>query len=181
MLFPIEAKAKVFFASYFQDNMIALALNKFGSRVIDTVWGWASIKQKEMVASSLCQRIAQLNANQYGKFIAEKCALRVYKSDPTQWAQNFEQSGKRKKGAEDLAAELGLDEDETPVKKSKKSKKSKKDRDANQTLEDSVGTETEETLVEMEEEADIPEDEEPKKKKKKKDKKSKKEREEEDE
>ncbi len=70
------------FFLFFQEYLVPLFLNKFGSGVIGSICDWGSIsKQKPIIASTLCDRIAQLNGNQFGKFISEKMALHIYKRE----------------------------------------------------------------------------------------------------
>jgi len=158
-----------------KEYLISLALNKFGSRVIDGIWAWANIKNKTVVAAALAERIAQLNANRFGKFIAEKCALHAFKRDSKVWAESVGKSSKRQQESEDILNELT---EETPSKKSKKKKSIKAEiKEEPMEEEEEVAEETprkkkkskkdkslvEEELIAEEEE----EDSEPKQKKKK--------------
>lgn len=129
--------------------MVTFALNKFGSRAIDTIWAWASLKHKSTIASSLSERMAQLNANQFGKFISEKCALSAFKRDQKIWAESIDKYAKRVKEAEDIFSELQGEPSESSEKKSKKKKKNK-----------------EEAPVPLEEEMEVVKEEPVKKKKK---------------
>jgi len=138
--------------------MIPLSLNKFGSRVLDVIWAWANIKNKTIIAAALSERIAQLNANQYGKFISEKCMLQLYRRDAKEWAEAIGKGKKHQQALDDVVQELGL------AKKRKSEKKIKEEPVEMMDVMD-------ESILPTEEEED---EDQPKKKKKKKSKKGRK-------
>ena len=65
-----------------KDDLVTLSCNKFGSRVVDTLWSWSNMKHKGIIAGALSERESQMNSNQFGKFLSEKCALSAFKRNP---------------------------------------------------------------------------------------------------
>ena len=91
---------------------------------MDTLFEVCSIKQKSLIASSLCPRESLLNSNSFGKFIAIKFGLKLFKRDEKEWVRVMGEGNKRKSAVDELINEFGLDM-EVSTEKVKKRKKSK--------------------------------------------------------
>jgi len=114
----------------YKEDLVDFACSKFGSRVLDSMWAWGSIKQKGIIAASLSEKLAKVSANEFGKFQSERMALHSYKRDPKKWEEFQASSGKRKAEIEEFTAAISSmaneeapvkeEEQETPKKKKKK-------------------------------------------------------------
>lgn len=76
-----------------------------------------------MIASELVGKEAQLLSNQFGKYIAYKAALSVFKRSKDQWKVVIGQQDKKRKVAEDFLSDL---DSSTKVKKQQMSTKQNK-------------------------------------------------------
>jgi len=99
-------KSKENFLNKIKDHLVPMACDKFGARVLDNLWPLSTIKNKALIATALSPRESQLNANSYGKFLSQKCALHLFKRDSKEWNEII---GKGKKKKQDFA-ELILNE-----------------------------------------------------------------------
>jgi hypothetical protein len=93
--------------------------------VLDNLFPICTLKHKEIIASALSPREAQLNANKFGKFLSTKYGLMAFKRNQTDWSRAMEEGNKkRKKALDQIVFDMGLDlgEISSPVA-SKKSKK----------------------------------------------------------
>ena len=70
-----------------QGELAALACSKHGSRSLDAIWRRSSAKAREWIAAELAEKEAALNANQFGRFFAQKCALSTFKRAKGDWAR----------------------------------------------------------------------------------------------
>ena len=73
--------------SILQGELASLACSKHGSRSLDAIWRRSSAKAREWVAAELAEKEAALNANPFGRFFAQKCALSTFKRAKADWAK----------------------------------------------------------------------------------------------
>ncbi len=83
-----------------------MACSKSGSRALDGLWNQGSLKSREAIASELVGKEAQLLSDQFGKYIAYKAALSVFKRSKDQWKIVIGQQNKKRKVAEDFLLDL---------------------------------------------------------------------------
>ena len=110
-------------------HLVALACSKSGSRALDGLWNQGSIRARETIASELVSKEAQLTSNPFGKFIARKAALAVFKRSKDQWKNVIGQQDKKRKVAQDFLSDfdgrnksktlISANVQESPMKKMK--------------------------------------------------------------
>lgn len=83
-----------------------MACSKHGSRSMDAIWSKSSLKTKEIVASELAQKEPLLNSNQFGKFIAQNCALSSFKRARDEWKTNLLRTDKKRDMFQDIIGDL---------------------------------------------------------------------------
>jgi len=64
-----------------------MACNKWGSRAFDSLWDAATFEQRQLIATSLRERVDALRSNQFGRFIYDRCGLRCFTERPSDWTQ----------------------------------------------------------------------------------------------
>ena len=65
--------------------MVGLACGKHGSRTVDALWKHSGLKMKQTMAEELSSKLDILNSNKFGKFVAQKCYLQVFKRGKEDW------------------------------------------------------------------------------------------------
>merc|ERR1719278_2057935 len=60
-------------------QFVSLACGKHGSRTVDALWKHSGMKMKQTMAEELSAKLDILNSNKFGKFVAQKCYLQVFK------------------------------------------------------------------------------------------------------
>ena len=65
--------------------MVGLACGKHGSRTVDALWKHSGLKMKQTMAEELSSKLDILNSNKFGKFVAQKCYLQVFKRGKDDW------------------------------------------------------------------------------------------------
>merc|ERR1719234_2000168 len=60
-------------------QLVGLACGKHGSRTVDALWKHSGLKMKQTMAEELSAKLDILNSNKFGKFVAQKCYLQVFK------------------------------------------------------------------------------------------------------
>lgn len=81
----IGEKSREALVKTLKGEFTALACNKHGSRSLDSIWAKVSLKNKRLMVEELAQKEAQLNSNQFGKFVSLKCAISVWKHSNSDW------------------------------------------------------------------------------------------------
>merc|ERR1719430_248944 len=66
-------------------QFVSLACGKHGSRTVDALWKHSGMKMKQTMAEELSAKLDILNSNKFGKFVAQKCYLQVFKSGKEYW------------------------------------------------------------------------------------------------
>merc|ERR1712210_115714 len=56
-----------------------------GSRTVDALWKHSGLKMKQTMAEELSSKLDILNSNKFGKFVAQKCYLQVFKRGKDDW------------------------------------------------------------------------------------------------
>ena len=72
----------------------SLACSKHGSRTIDTLWKFSSMKAKQSMVEELSSKIDILNSNKFGKFISNSWFLAIFKRNKDDW-RNLVEKGKK--------------------------------------------------------------------------------------
>jgi len=135
---PPKYRRKLFLA--FMGKYDALATDRLGSRVADTVWATADGFMKEKIARSLIPHATILGNDRYGRYVVRKMELHLLQRRPDEWreamigvkhhfAHEKEQQQTEVKGVEAEAKKEGKGaEGETAEEAEKRRKKEKKDR-----------------------------------------------------
>merc|ERR1719278_2241227 len=66
-------------------QLVGLACGKHGSRTVDALWKHSGLKMKQTMAEELSSKLDILNSNKFGKFVAQKCYLQVFKRGKEDW------------------------------------------------------------------------------------------------
>jgi len=66
-------------------QLVGLACGKHGSRTVDALWKHSGLKMKQTMAEELSAKLDILNSNKFGKFVAQKCYLQVFKRGKEDW------------------------------------------------------------------------------------------------
>merc|ERR1719234_307902 len=66
-------------------QLVGLACGKHGSRTVDALWKHSGLKMKQSMAEELSAKLDILNSNKFGKFVAQKCYLQVFKRGKEDW------------------------------------------------------------------------------------------------
>ena len=66
-------------------QFVSLACGKHGSRTVDALWKHSGMKMKQTMAEELSAKLDMLNSNKFGKFVAQKCYLQVFKRGKEDW------------------------------------------------------------------------------------------------
>ena len=97
--------------------MVGLACGKHGSRTVDALWKHSGLKMKQTMAEELSAKLDILNSNKFGKFVAQKCYLQVFKRGKEDWRALLDKEekvedmfsdilGNNKRNDEDVKASL---------------------------------------------------------------------------
>ena len=81
----VYISAHVFYSFSFRGQLVGLACGKHGSRTVDALWKHSGLKMKQTMAEELSSKLDILNSNKFGKFVAQKCYLQVFKRGKDDW------------------------------------------------------------------------------------------------
>ena len=81
----VYISAHVFYSFSFRGQLVGLACGKHGSRTVDALWKHSGLKMKQTMAEELSAKLDILNSNKFGKFVAQKCYLQVFKRGKEDW------------------------------------------------------------------------------------------------
>ncbi|XP_044264498.1 nucleolar protein 9 [Tribolium madens] len=79
-----------------------LASSKFGSRSFEAIWNAANLKNKLAIMEELVYKDGSWSSSQYGKIIANKINLALYKRNKDEWKNSFNIVKKAEKLFEDI-------------------------------------------------------------------------------
>ena len=85
-------------------EFVSLACSKHGSRTLDTLWKYSSIKSKHTMVEDLIYKVDILNSNKFGSFIVKNWFVQEYKRSKADWQKLVE---KEDKIAESFSAIIG--------------------------------------------------------------------------
>ena len=75
-------------------ELVSLATNKHGSRTLDTLWKYSSIKSKQSMVEELAYKVDILNSNKFGGFLVRNWFISEYKRNKADWSKLVEKEGK---------------------------------------------------------------------------------------
>lgn len=114
-----------------------LAVNVYGSRVVEKMFSALEVKNKQKIAEELVAHEEQVKASPHGLIIWIKCYMDQYKKSQDEWMQKAEQKHKRESMFKDLLSDQHQQqqqqqqpEESKPLKKQSGGKKQKKERAA---------------------------------------------------
>lgn len=110
-----------------QNNLVAMACSKHGSRSVDKMWEKSSPKGREMIAQQLASQLSLLTNNSFGRFLAQNLFLSTFKRSKEEWRLHLQNQEKQKVLAKDFLSELSSNKRQTEDNQSVKNKKVKRD------------------------------------------------------
>nr|XP_002125348.1 nucleolar protein 9 isoform X2 [Ciona intestinalis] len=81
----VRAKRKLKWIEKTKDVFFKIAMDKYGSRVLENIWRQSSIKMKIIIAESLVPHESSLTNDQHGKHIFRKFAIRQFHQRNEDW------------------------------------------------------------------------------------------------
>lgn len=75
-------------------EMVSLATSKHGSRTLDALWKYSGMKMKQAIVEELSGKLDILNSNKFGKFVAQKCLVSVFKRSKEDWRKLLDKEEK---------------------------------------------------------------------------------------
>ena len=117
MVVIVSSQNQSYFFS-FRGQFVGLACGKHGSRTVDALWKHSGLKMKQAMAEELSSKLDLLNSNKFGKFVAQKCYLQVFKRGKEDWRSLLDKEEK----VEDMFSDIIGDKNKN-VKKDKTSLK----------------------------------------------------------
>ncbi len=101
----VGLKAKKKLLRSFSKQYAALAMDKYGSHIVDKLWSQvADIADKERVAEELLESLAALQNNHHGKFIVRNCRLENFKREKDAWREKEAGIDRRNEMFKDILA-----------------------------------------------------------------------------
>merc|ERR1719430_567495 len=100
-------------------QLVGLACGKHGSRTVDALWKHSGLKMKQTMAEELSAKLEILNSNKFGKFVAQKCYLQVFKRGKEDWRSLLDKEEK----VEDMFSDILGNKKNKDAKKEKVSLK----------------------------------------------------------
>lgn len=79
-----------------------LAATKYGSRSFEAIWNVASLKLRLMIMDELSVKDASWSTSDFGKIIAGKINLVLYKRNKEDWKNSLDKVDKREKILADI-------------------------------------------------------------------------------
>merc|ERR1719336_3279025 len=98
---------------------LSLACGKHGSRTVDALWKHSGMKMKQTMAEELSAKLDILNSNKFGKFVAQKCYLQVFKRGKEDWRSVLDKEEKVENMFSDILGDKIESETSVPVKVAK--------------------------------------------------------------
>ncbi|KAJ2521056.1 Nucleolar protein 9, partial [Coemansia sp. RSA 2049] len=92
----VPTRTKRLMRERFSGHYADLALDKYGSHVVDAAWKTADIAFKESIVQELLQKETQLQDSRSGRIILRNCGIEYYKRRADQWRER-ERGLERKK------------------------------------------------------------------------------------
>lgn len=81
----VGEKSKIKFIRKFEGYYLELAMNKFGSRILEVLYGAADLTQRTKIVQELSEKQNQLESVHCGFIISKKFNVDVYKQSPSRW------------------------------------------------------------------------------------------------
>lgn len=73
-----------------------MVTSKFGSRCFDAIWGIANLKQRTQIMQELSYKDGSWTSNEFGRIIAGKVNVQLYKRNQEEWKQFIGKEDKTK-------------------------------------------------------------------------------------
>lgn len=88
----VGEKSKIKFIRKFEGYYLELALNKFGSRILEVIYNAADMTQRTRIVQELSEKLNQLESVHCGFIISKKFNVAVYKQSPSRWQSKRSQN-----------------------------------------------------------------------------------------
>ncbi|KAJ2799812.1 Nucleolar protein 9 [Coemansia guatemalensis] len=86
----------------FTNKFADLAVNKYGSHIVDACWNVADIAFKEKIIKEIIQREARVLDSPFGRIVMRNCGAEQYKRRADEWRQRVRNTEKRKRMFKDI-------------------------------------------------------------------------------
>eukprot|EP00039_Didymoeca_costata_P007103 m.96335 g.96335 ORF g.96335 m.96335 type:complete len:745 (+) comp13540_c0_seq4:233-2467(+) len=113
----MDMKRRKAFNKKLIDSIAKMAMDQYGSHVIDKMWTASDLNEKEKLATELLKHENDLNNNFYGRKVLRNCRMNRFKAKKEDWKKTLTNDDKKKKMFEEF-----YDENSTSKKESKKRK-----------------------------------------------------------
>lgn len=81
----VGEKSKIKMIRKFEGYYLELAMNKFGSRILEVLYEAADMTQRTKIVQELSEKLNQLESSNCGFIISKKFNVAVYKQNPGRW------------------------------------------------------------------------------------------------
>lgn len=92
----VGEKSRIKFIRKFEGYYLELALNKFGSRILEVIYNAADMTQRTKIVQELSEKLNQLESVHCGFIISKKFNVAVYKQSPSRWQSKRNQNTAQK-------------------------------------------------------------------------------------
>lgn len=121
----VGLKRKASLLKKLKGQYAAMALDKFGSHVVDRFWAIAELKNKTWIAEELLKDESAIKATFHGKHVLKNCRIDFFKRKQSDWAGKITSNEKKREMFDEF-----FDEDDTTTPAQLAAKKVKKDEEA---------------------------------------------------
>ncbi|PIA18352.1 ARM repeat-containing protein [Coemansia reversa NRRL 1564] len=97
-----QPKTKRRVLEQFTEKFADLAVNKYGSHIVDACWNVADITFKEKILKEIIQREARVLDSPFGRIVMRNCGAEQYKRRADEWRQRVRNTEKRKRMFKDI-------------------------------------------------------------------------------
>lgn len=87
-------------------ELTGLACSKHGSRALDALWKYSSLKMKQVMVEELSRDELQLSSHPIGKFTSRSCALSAWRHQRDQWRTIVTQADKNAELFKDIIGDV---------------------------------------------------------------------------
>lgn len=112
----VGLKAKKRLLKSLAGNYADLAMDKYGSHIVDKLWSQvADMDDKEQIAEELLKSLSALQNSHHGKFVVRNCRLENYKREREQWRKKEAGADRRKEMFKEFLEPEGTNREEQAV------------------------------------------------------------------
>jgi nucleolar protein 9 len=98
----VDAKKRFAFVDCFRGFYADLAISKFGSRSVDSLYAAADVARKTTITEELHLRRADIAQSFNGKFVLRNCKVYQFERQRSQWTEEHESNAKKRELFDDI-------------------------------------------------------------------------------